>query len=232
MINSLTNERIKQVIKLYTAKGRKETGLFVVEGPHLVKEAKMAGVLVETYTTTNESDGILVSEDVMKKICKTDTVVKEIGVCKMLIKNDICDKVLILDGIQDPGNMGTLMRSAVAFGFNTIFLADGCVDIYNDKVIRSSQGAIFKLNFIKGEKIAFINNLKKTHQIFSTNVTKGKNVKTINKDNKVALILGNEGKGVSEEINNLDLDNLYIPLINTESLNVAIAGAILMYELS
>ncbi len=232
MISSLTNERVKKIIKLYTPKGRKEAGLFVVEGPHLVKEAKEAGLLVEAYTTSDKYEGELVSVEVMKKICKTDTPTAQIGVCKLTDKHEISDLILVLDGIQDPGNLGTLMRSAKAFGFETIFLADKTVDIYNDKAIRSSQGAIFKLNFIYGNKIDFINQINKTHHIFSTNVSKGYSVEAVQPFKKFVLILGNEGNGVSQEINDLELENLYIPIINTESLNVSVAGAILMYELA
>ena len=232
MITSLTNDKIKRIIKLQSAKGRKEAKQFIVEGPHLVSEAKEAGLLVESYSTSDKYEGELVSVEVMKKITKTDTPVPQIGVCRLIEKSEIKDLVLILDELQDPGNLGTIMRSARAFGFETIFLANNTVDIYNDKVIRSSQGAIFKLNFIYGDKIDFIKNLSKTHKIYSTNVRNGKAPSEIEVSSKYALILGNEGNGVSDEINNLNLDNLYIPIKNTESLNVAIAGAILMYELA
>lgn len=231
MISSLTNERVKKIMKLYTSKGRKEAKSFVVEGPHLVKEAKEANLLIEAYTTSDKYEGELVSFDVMKKICKTDTPTPQIGICKLIEKKEIGNLVLLLDEIQDPGNLGTLMRSACAFGFETIFLADKTVDIYNDKAIRSSQGAIFKLNFIYGDKIDFIDKMKKTHHIYSTNVVNGINVSDVKEEKRYVLILGNEGNGVSKEINELNLDSLYIPITQTESLNVSVAGSILMYEL-
>jgi TrmH family RNA methyltransferase len=168
----------------------------------------------------------------MKKICQTNTPVSQIGVCKMLDKHEISNRVLILDCIQDPGNLGTLMRSAKAFDFNTIFLADGSCDIYNDKVIRSSQGSIFKLNFIHGDKIEFIKNLSKTHKVYNTNVRNGKDIRNVDVEEKVAVILGNEGNGVSDEINELPLDSLFINMSNMESLNVGVAGSILMYEVA
>ncbi len=232
MITSVNNERIKEIAKLNTAKYRKEMKLFLVEGEHLVLEAKKQNVLVEAYTTKENLDGQLVSEQVMKKICNTNTVVNQIGVCKMLEKKDLSDKILILDQLQDPGNVGTLMRSAVAFNFKTIFISDNMVDIYNDKVIRSSQGAIFKLNFIHGDKIEFIEKIRDTHDVYSTDVENGKTVDEINKNQKFALILGSEGSGVSTEIKKLNLKNLHIKLDNTESLNVSVAGGILMYELN
>lgn len=231
MISSLTNQRVKDLVKLNTARGRKEAGLFIVEGRHLVSEAKECGVLVEAYTTDSTLDGELVSEAVMKKICNTNTAVNQIGVCKFISKHELSDKILILDKVQDPGNLGALMRSAKAFDFNTIFLSNGSVDPYNDKAIRSSQGAIFKLNIIEGDIIEFIKSLN-DYDVYSTNVINGISIDMVEKKKKTAIILGNEGNGVSEEVNNLGLKNLYIKLNNMESLNVSVAGSILMYEIS
>ncbi|MCR5706298.1 MAG: RNA methyltransferase [Acholeplasmatales bacterium] len=231
MISSLTNKRVKELCLLKTSKGRKSSGQFIVEGRHLVNEAKALGILVEVYTTDEALEGELVSKEVMKKLCNTDTVVNQIGVCKKIESNVIADRVLILDGVQDPGNLGALMRSAKAFDFNTIFLGTGTVDPYNDKVIRSSQGAIFKLSILEGDVVDFINSLK-GYEIYSTNVKNGVSVDEIKKAQKCALILGNEGNGVSDRVNSLGLKNLYIKISNTESLNVAVAGSILMYEMS
>lgn len=231
MITSLTNQVVKDLVKLNTSKGRKEAGLFIVEGRHLVLEAIKAGVLVKAYTIKDDLEGEKVSEQVMKKICNTDTVVNQIGICKFIEKRELSDKILILDGVQDPGNLGTLMRSAKAFNFNTIFLSDGTVDPYNDKVIRSSQGAIFKLNIIQGNIIEFLNKIS-DYDIYSTNVINGIDIRDANISKKIALILGNEGNGVSDEVKALNLKNLYISMDNMESLNVSIAGSILMYEIS
>lgn len=231
MITSLTNQVVKDLVKLNTSKGRKEAGLFIVEGRHLVLEAIKAGVLVKAYTIKDDLEGEKVSEQVMKKICNTNTVVNQIGICKFIEKRELSDKILILDGVQDPGNLGTLMRSAKAFNFNTIFLSDGTVDPYNDKVIRSSQGAIFKLNIIQGNIIDFLNKIS-DYDIYSTNVINGIDIRDANISKKIALILGNEGNGVSDEVKALNLKNLYISMDNMESLNVSIAGSILMYEIS
>lgn len=232
MITSVNNQTVKDLVSLRSSKGRKKLKMFLVEGEHLVREAKENGYLLKAYTTEPNLEGEQVSQEVMKKICETSTPVTQIGVCKLLTNSKISDRVLILDGIQDPGNLGTLMRSAKAFDFNTIFLALGTCDIYNDKVIRSSQGSIFKLNFITGDKIEFINNLSKTHKVYNTNVRNGKDIKSVTINNKIALILGNEGNGVSDEINNLSLDSLFINMSNMESLNVGVAGSILMYEIA
>ena len=232
MITSLTNERIKEYAKLNQNKYREEKGLFIVEGPHLVEEAKKLGLLVEVITTLPTVEGLLVNDAVMKKISNTVHPVKVLGICKMLKKSEIKDHVLVLDTISDPTNLGTLLRSAVAFGFDTVFLSNGCVDCYNDKVIRGSQGAIFKVNIIKGDLLEFLSKIKKTHQILGTNVRIGEDVSKVQIKPKMAVILGNEARGMCEEANQYTDSNLYIKMFNTESLNVSVAGSILMYEIS
>lgn len=232
MITSLTNEKIKEYSKLNQSKYREEKGMFIVEGPHLVDEASKLGLLVEVITTDPNVNGTLVSDAVMKKLSNTVHPVKVLGVCKFIKKNELTSKVLVLDTISDPTNLGTLLRSAVAFGFDTAFLSNGSVDCYNDKVIRGSQGAIFKINIIKGDLISFLAKIKKTHQILGTNVRVGKDVTTVELKPNLALILGNESRGMCEEANNFTDDNLFIKMHNTESLNVSVAGSILMYEIS
>ena len=231
MITSLTNERVKELVKLNQAKYRNESGLFIVEGPHLVEEAKAAGVLEEVITTLPDVKGTLVSEAVMKKISNTVHPVKVLGICKINKKSEIKSKVLVLDGVSDPTNLGTLLRSAIAFGFETVFLSNGCVDIYNDKVIRGSQGAIFKVNIIKGHIVEFLSKLRNTHLILGTNVRVGEDVTNVEIKPNLALILGNEARGMSDEADKLTHKNLFIKMHNTESLNVSVAGSILMYEI-
>ncbi|HRF70920.1 MAG TPA: RNA methyltransferase [Candidatus Pelethenecus sp.] len=230
MITSVENSKVKEISKLKLAKYRKSEQKFIVEGSHLVEEARNANVLLEAFSIEEKQGYTTLSPVVMKKICNTDTVVKEIGICKMENKTNLCSRILILDGIQDPGNMGTLMRSANAFGFKTLFIGNGCVDIYNDKVIRSSQGAIFKLNFLFGNVLEFLLNLK-DYKIYGTNVVRGISLDKVKRFNKMAIVLGNEGNGISKEVEELSLDNIYISMENTESLNVAVAGSIIMYEL-
>ena len=229
--NSLSNQKIKDLTKLNMSKYRREEKKFIVEGAHLVDEARKANLLLEAYSIKDKPGYIKINESQMKKLCHTATLVEEIGVCKMLDKpNILSNKILILDAIQDPGNLGSLMRSAKAFGFNTIVLGKGSCDIYNDKVIRSSQGAIFKLNFITSNLVEFIPTLK-DYLVYGTNVRKGISVSDCKKNKKIALVLGNEGNGISNEVDNVIENNIYIPLENTESLNVTVAGSILMYEL-
>ena len=172
IITSLDNPKIKYLASFSKAKERKQEQKFIVEGKHLVDEAKKQNVLIEAYSIEEKEGYIQVSPSVMKKITNTNTLVSEIGLCKMLDKKELSNKLLLLDGVQDPGNMGALMRSAKAFGFDTIVLGNGCVDIYNDKVIRSSQGAIFKLNYRFGNIVDFINE-HKDYKFYGTNVVRG-----------------------------------------------------------
>ena len=230
IITSLDNPKIKYLSKLKDSKTRKKESKFIVEGAHLVDEARKQNVLLEAYSTEEKEGYIQVTEAIMKKICNTDTVVKEIGLCEMLKKDNLSNRILLLDGIQDPGNMGALMRSAKAFGFDTIILGDGSVDIYNDKVIRSSQGAIFKLSFIHSNLKEFILNHKE-YKFYGTNVVNGISIEEVENTNLLGIVLGNEGNGISKETDSVLEKNIYIPMNNTESLNVSVAGGIIMYEL-
>ncbi|MBQ4357524.1 MAG: RNA methyltransferase [Acholeplasmatales bacterium] len=230
IITSLDNPKIKYLASLSKAKERKQEQKFIVEGKHLVDEAKKQNVLIEAYSIEEKEGYIQVSPSVMKKITNTNTLVSEIGLCKMLDKKELSNKLLLLDGVQDPGNMGALMRSAKAFGFDTIILGDGCVDIYNDKVIRSSQGAIFKLNFINAYLPDFIKSLKE-YSVYGTNVVHGISLENVKKSQKMAIVLGNEGNGISKEVFDVIEKNIYIPMDDTESLNVSVAAGIIMYNL-
>ena len=230
MISSVDNSKIKELAKLNQSKYRREKQMFIVEGAHLVKEAKNLGLLIEAFSINDLEGFTQVSEAVMKKLCNTNTVVDQVGVCKMLSNKTLSNRLLLLDRVSDPGNMGALMRSAKAFGFDTIILGDGCVDIYNDKVIRSSQGAIFKLNFVYCNIKDFIMK-NKEYKIYGTNVVNGIDVKNVEIQDKLGIVLGNEGQGISQEVFDVLEKNIYIPMDNTESLNVSVAGSIIMYML-
>ncbi len=229
MINSVQNEKIKNYAKLNEKKYRDETNMFIVEGLHLVEEAKAYGIVKEVITTNPNIDGTLVSEEVMKKLTNQKSVVEVCAICEKFKKEEITNKILILDTIQDPGNIGTLIRSAVAFGFDTIVM-EACADIYSSKVLRATQGAIFKLNIINTNIIEFIKSLK-DYKVYGTSLKNGIPLKQIEKSDKLAIILGNEGNGVRNELLDITDKNIFIEITNMESLNVAVAGAILMYEL-
>ena len=189
-------------------------------------------ILLEDTICNYDIEKIYVTKEVMKKLTELDTPNKIIGIVKKNTPLPIGNKILILDNIQDPGNLGTIIRSSVAFDIDTIVLSPNTVDIYNPKVIRSTQGMIFYTNIITLELKEFINEIKtKNYTIFGTNVRNGKNIKEITLPEKFALVLGNEGQGVSKEIESLCDDNIYIKMSSKcESLNVSVATSILLYE--
>ena len=160
----------------------------------------------------------------IKSISSLDTPYKTIGVCKKKEEKEINGNVLILDGLQDPGNLGTIIRSAVAFNVDTIILSKDTVDLYNPKVVRSTQGMNFHINIIRRDLENEIKALKeKGYIVYSTDVING----------KYAIIMGNEGNGVRENIKNLSDEKLYIKMNNDcESLNVGVATSIILYEFS
>lgn len=238
VIESLTNEKVKYWNKLKNKKYRDESGLFLVEGEHLVLEAQKCGLVKQIITTVGTNyvfdDVVLVSEKVMKELSSLITPPGIIAVCSKKREQDLGNRLLLLDAIQDPGNLGTIIRSATAFGINTIILGKGCVDLYNEKVIRASEGMIFNINIIERDLITFIDELKELgFRVYGTNVEGGLEVSKATKTQRFAFIVGNEGAGVSNEILAKCDEYLYIPMDEScESLNVAIATSIILYELN
>ncbi len=237
-IQSLTNDKVKGWCKLSKKKFRDESGLFIVESEHLVKEALSLGLVKEIITSRDydrkDVTVYQVNKDILKKISNLDNAPDMMAVVNMPKKNKVTGNILILDRIQDPGNLGTMIRSSVALGFETIILSDDSVDIYNDKVIRASEGMFFKINILRGDLLEIIPKLQiDGYLIYGTNVVNGRVLKDIKKDNKLAIVIGNEGSGVSSKVANLCDDNIYIPINkNCESLNAAVAASIIMYEVS
>lgn len=245
-ITSVNNFYIKDLLKLKQKKYRDESKMFLVEGYHLVEEAKdyLETVLVckkEDINKYPNKDYILVKEEIIEKLSDTKTPQGIIGVCHTKEEKSINGNIiLLLDGLQDPGNIGTILRTAISFGVETVVFSETCVDIYNEKVIRGSQGAIFKINTLKRDLNNIVIDLKK--QGYTTIGTALRNAidlyelpnylntkKLLNC--KYVLIMGNEGNGVSEEILNTTDINAYIPIKKMESLNVGIATGIMLFYL-
>lgn len=235
MITSTNNSKVKEWCKLKEKKYRDETNLFLVEGDHLLNQAMIKGAVLEIIATdeTLEIPNIpfyLVNKTVMKKISSQVSSTKVIGVCKKIKEQEVTGNVCILDNIQDPGNLGTIIRSAVAFGINTLILSNDTVDLYNEKVIRASEGMIFNLNIIRADLTDIIKKLKeKDYEIYGTDVLKGTNLKEITFPPKTAIIIGNEGKGMKENLKK-ECDKLIHININCESLNAGVAASIIFYE--
>ena len=232
-ISSINNEKVVFWAKLKMKKYRDIEHLFIVESPHLVEEAIKKGIVEEIITSEEyESDypTYHVTNEIMKRISSLISPPSVMAVCRHIVPNDIEGNVLLLDKIQDPGNLGTIIRSAVAFNFD-IVIGDNSVDIYNSKTIRSTEGMIFNVNFIKSNLVYFINN-HKDYKYLIADMNNGTDIKKYNKQNKVAIIMGNEGNGISDNIRDLDIDYIYIKQSSKcESLNVGVAASILMHEL-
>ena len=241
LITSLDNKKIKLYTSLNETKNRNINKLFLVMGEHLVKEAINVNNLVDILVLENceidfdvNIEITYVTESIMKKISRMPSIPKVIGVCKIMDNNNLSgNHLLLLDNIQDPGNLGTIIRSSVAFNIDTIVLSNDTVDLYNDKVIRSTQGLLFHTNIIRRDLVEVIKELKeKEYDILGTNVHNGVNLSEV-KTNKFALLMGNEGQGLKEELQNMCDKNIYIPMnSNCESLNVAVATSIILYELN
>ena len=223
-IESLQNSRIKEWCKLKEKKYRDETNLFLIEGEHLIEEAKKQNRITTIISVKKDLEAdFYVTPEIMKKISQQ--------VSKKLEEKPIGNRVLILDGLQDPGNLGTIIRSAVAFSFDTILLSDDSVDVYNDKTIRATEGMLFKINILRKNLMDVLSEMK-DYQILVTDVKKGKNIKEIKKGKKLALIIGNEGNGVKETTKAFANDFVKINMHqNCESLNAGVSASILMYEI-
>ena len=245
IIKSLQNEQIKTFAKLKEKKYRDETGRFIVEGDHLVRMANEANCLetilvaeedLENYLDLiNEDNTIIVTESIINKLSFTKNPQNVIGIAKQNYydKKDV-SKVLVLDSLQDPGNVGTLIRSALAFNYDKVYVNENTVDVYNEKVVRASQGAIFKINVVKKELSQIYRILKMNDfQIIVTSLTHNSvYLNDLKQRDKFAIVLGNEGNGVSEVRLSNATDVVKIKMSDKiDSLNVAVAGSIVMYNL-
>lgn len=241
VISSLENDKVKSLVKLSQKKYRDIEGRYLIEGEHLVEEAIKAGVLLYVIALENSVvnynvEIMYVTREVLKKISAMDNPPSIIGVCSKNDKKEIIgNKILLLDEIQDPGNLGTIIRSSLAFNIDTIILTEGSVDLYNSKVLRATQGMFFHINIVSMKKDEVINYMKNNNiPIYGTSVVNGVDVSELNgnEKDKFCLAMGNEGNGLSKEIVDVCSKNLYIKMNSkVESLNVGVACSILLYEL-
>lgn len=231
-IESLQNSHVKEWAKLKNKKNRDEEGLFLVEGEHLIEEASKQNLMKEIISCDETlKANFYVTKDIMKKISCQKSISSRVAVCYKKKEEEIKNKVLILDNIQDPGNFGTIIRSAIAFGFTDIVVSPDTVDLYNEKVVRASEGMLFHVNVLKRELLPFLEEIKDNYQVFTTDVEKGENIKEVTLEEKIAIVVGNEGQGVREEIKNIVPHFIKIPMQEEcESLNAGVAASILMYE--
>ena len=239
LYTSKENPKVKEIKRLHQKKYRDQTSLFLVEGEHLVLEAYKKGVLKELLLEQDQLFPLDVpvsyyTKDVIKSFSLLETPVTVMGICKKMdVSNELGNRVLWLENIQDPGNLGTIIRSAVAFHIDTIILGDHTVDLYNEKVVRATQGLLFHINIVRGDTLLEVPRLKEMgYTILGTRVTHGKSLRILEKQERFVIIMGNEGSGISEEVSELVDEFLYIDMSSVcESLNVAVAASIILYEL-
>ena len=238
MIDSVNNEKIVFYKKLRDSKHIKENKKFIVEGEHLVEEAYKAGLL-ESLILENDYDvdinvpKTIVSKRCMEKISLLKSTPKVMGVVKLKDSHEIIgNKIVVLDNVQDPGNVGTIIRSSLAFNVDTVILSLDSASIYNDKVIRSSEGNIFHVNVIIMDIIEAINKIKdKKIPVFYADMN-GKTKVDDLVSSSYALVMGSEGRGISPIVKELVDNSIKIEMNkNCESLNVAVSASIIMHKM-
>ncbi|ART77536.1 RNA methyltransferase [Sutcliffiella horikoshii] len=247
-IESVKNNKVKQWKKLQKKKEREQSGTFIIEGFHLVEEALKVDNLVEEVIISedrsipsewdlNHVELIYAVPNVLKEISETETPQGVAAICRIPEQNERKiqpnQKILLLDNVQDPGNVGTMIRTADAAGMDMVILGEGCADLYSSKVIRSTQGSIFHLPIARGDLKSYIKECKELQTpVYGTSLQNGVPYQEVQPSESFALILGNEGKGMAQEHLEMTDQNLYIPIHGqSESLNVGVAAGILMYFL-
>jgi len=237
MIESVNNEKVKFFKKLREKKYIIENNLYIVEGEHLVEEAYKAGLLEEIITSKEKCSysvkTTFVSERVMESISKLPSAPKIMGVVKLVSNKEIKGKkIILLDNVQDPGNVGTIIRSALAFNVDTVVLSPDSVNLFNDKMVRASEGTIFNMNTVVMDLTEAISIIKeKSIKVYYADMYGSVSLDDV-KSNSYAFVLGSEGQGISDYIKKLADKGVNIPINQKcESLNVSVCGGIIMYKL-
>lgn len=236
VITSLSNKMVLYACSLKEKKYRDKENKYLIEGEHLISMCDD----IECIFTTNEKyindkcNVYYVTDAIMKKISFVEAPQGIIAIVKKN-KHEIdysLKRYLLCDGVSDPGNMGTIIRTALAFNVDMVILANGSVDIYNDKVIRGSQGAILKIPVVYANMVDVVNNLKESNvDVFASTLSnRSINLKEVKSVNRFALVVGNEGSGVSQTVQDLSTYNVKIAhSTSIDSLNVGVATSIMLY---
>lgn len=253
IITSKDNELIKHIRKLKDKKYRDEYNEYVVEGIKIVEEAVKENVKIKQIIICNDTTKTYeIPTHIMLEIAKyeciyvTDKIFNLItqvtnpqGIMAIIEKNSkeneidyTQDIILALDDVQDPGNLGTILRTADSIGLNQIVVSKGTADAFNSKVVRSTMGAIFRIKIIETQDlIRTIKEMKKHHfKLMVTSLQTENSIYDINFNKKI-IVIGNEANGVSKEIQDMADEKAKIPMFGrTESLNASVAAGIVMYE--
>ncbi|MDO5375895.1 MAG: RNA methyltransferase [Staphylococcus rostri] len=243
-ITSIQNAKVKNYNKLKKKKERDKQHRAIIEGFHLIEEAVDSGIVVEQLfmiepsrvpekLQTAAQECFVINQKVAEALSGTVTPQGVFAVIqKATVTSENAQQVLILDRIQDPGNLGTLMRTADAAGLDLVVLAKGTADVYQEKVLRASQGSVFHIPTIEVDNVVeYVQNF--AGPVYGTALENAVSYHEVpSKQETFALVLGNEGQGMSDELLNATTQNVTIPIYGrAESLNVAIAAGILMFHL-
>ncbi|MEN2765616.1 TrmH family RNA methyltransferase [Ornithinibacillus xuwenensis] len=243
MLTSAKNEKVKNWKKLHMRKERINSETFLIEGFHLIEEAiqskwEIKEIILQEGTILpdwNINCSVTeVTENVFQQISQTKTPQGIAAVVRFRRQQEVTgDYILLLDSIQDPGNLGTIIRTADAAGFDAVILGEGTVDLYNDKVVRATQGSIFHIPVRQENLTNRIQVLKQDgFSIWASALTNSKDYHKLTITSKVALILGNEGAGIQAKFLETADEIVKIPIYGkAESLNVSVAAGILMYHI-
>lgn len=241
----LSKNTIKYITSLQFKKYRDKENVFIVEGEKMVKEALNSSFNVRLITGVPEilnrlnSGEVLKYEstfDILSKISTLTTSPQVLAVVEKpnFLLSENPDFILALDDVQDPGNVGTLLRTCNWFGIQNVLLSDGCADVFNPKVVQATMGAIFHISTKRCNLATEIQNWKKKGYVIAGTFLDGVNVYKESLGDKTIIIAGNEGKGISSSIADLVDKKLHIPSFASkhaqESLNVSIATAIVLSE--
>lgn len=234
-ITSTSNATIKELCKL---KNKPSAQRFLIEGKHLVDEAFAHGCLTEVYSLEEvDYPGVkvtLVSREVLEKLAFSKTPSGLVGVAKKAEVTPKNGKILLLESVQDPGNVGTLLRSAVAFGYDHVASSKDTASFYSPKVIASSQGAIFSLCLQSVEDVPSYIEKKKGegYLVYAGALRNAVPLREIPPyEGPKMVVVGNEGQGITNKTLDVSSRIVKIEMEGIESLNVGVAGAILMYQL-
>ena len=241
-IVSKDNKLFKKLKSLNRSNIRKKEKLFLIEGKKMFLEASKSKANLDSIIISERFSEIIPEEYSEKIIILKNSLFDEItemqnseqiiAVCKIEDNKPVeyDQNLLVLDGIRDPGNMGTIIRTAESFNYNNIILINNCVDIFNNKVLRSTMGSIFRVNIIKGS-LELLKDIKKHYKIYSMELSNGsESIYNMTEVGKHAIIIGNESNGVSEEVSKFADKKLIIPISeNVESLNAGVAASLTMF---
>ena len=253
VISSKDNELVKHIKKLKDKKYRDESNEYIVEGVKLIEEAVNENVKIKKIIICEDTTRTYeIPTNVMLEIAKyeciyvTDKIFASItqvtnpqGIMAIVEKNSLNqeidfsqDIIVVLDDVQDPGNLGTILRTVDSIGLNQIIVSKETADAFNPKVVRSTMGAIFRIKIIESEDLKqTIKEIKKHHfKLMVTSLQTENSIYDI-EFNKKIIVIGNESNGVSKDIQDMADEKAKIPMLGkTESLNASVAAGIVMYE--